>query len=136
MTDVPQSCPHRDPDDIDPAAWLAALPPFEEPERREDRLRRDLERAGFAEIEFEPVPDAELVLYRMRPGTNPNSATDLEAHTTMAEILRGAGYRIGIEDLDLNHHGDLIEGGFSTRPFAEQCAERDAREAAQDQRLQ
>jgi hypothetical protein len=128
--------PAPDLDHIKPPEWLAALPPAQESERREDRLRRQLEQAGFVDIELEPMPDAETVVYRMRRGTNANSATDQEAYVTLTAILRGAGYPVGLEELAMNLDGDTLDGAFSTRPFAEQCAKQEAREAGDGQRPQ
>lgn len=125
--------PAPDLDHIKPPEWLAALPPAHESESREDRLRRYLEHAGFVDIQIELMPEAETVVYHMGRGTNAHSATDQEAYAHLIAVLRGAGYRVGGEELALNLNGDLLDGAFLARPFTELCAEHEAREVRKAQ---
>jgi hypothetical protein len=101
-------------------AWTQSQPVHGRPDL--DRLRAELAKAGFEDIEIEPSADRERLSFRMRL-TERVVAEDNDALLrSWITALRSAGFRVGFEEVGVaDVEGNFISADALTAPLEEIC---------------
>jgi EAL domain-containing protein (putative c-di-GMP-specific phosphodiesterase class I) len=100
--------------------WAQSQPVHGRPDL--DRLRAELAKVGFDDIDLQLSADRERLSFKMRL-TERGVAEDNDALLrSWIMALRSAGFRVGFEEVGVaDVEGDLISGNALTGPLAEIC---------------